>query len=400
MRPKQRDNRRPAGFRPALDLRPLSLAKDQANYPLFTGEGTENPNNMKTLVAKLKAEPYGSGSMLDPFKEFLQRFWNRVEATADLEVGCNADFTSTIGANSGRTVTFGTATISKLAVEPPWGYADADAGRRLNAWIEPLALSTGLLGAIGIIRACRADSVWRSRSGGSSVKGGPTLWCSTAWPILVKAVHTHMVDNRLYQYQWRDVARRARCLYGEFFNLHGELHRAGSKPEQQEKVTGPLKKQIAAIEAFFDAAFHNKTENMAPFGGRFVVTAKQHPDRLEWSRDFDSFRWTDVSSTHPSGLPLAIMNYYALAIHPQTPGSRPPGFWVSNWFRCAAGRCVRTHVDKKGNCVRQKQDAMPFYAREWKMYICLTQECGAALRVGMALDALAARKDVKIIGRS
>ena len=49
-------------------------------------------------------------------------------------------------------------------------------------------------------------------------------WCSTAWPILVKAVHTHMVDKGLYE--WRDVARRARCLYGEFFNLHGELHTA------------------------------------------------------------------------------------------------------------------------------------------------------------------------------
>ena len=158
LKPKQRDNRRPAGFRPALDLRPLSLAKDQANYPLFTGEGTENPNNMKKLVAKLKAEPYGSGSMLDPFKEFLQRFWNRVEATADLEVGCNADFTSTIGANSGRTVTFGTATISKLAVEPPWGYADADAGRRLNAWIEPLALSTGLLGSVSCFLGHRVSS--------------------------------------------------------------------------------------------------------------------------------------------------------------------------------------------------------------------------------------------------
>ena len=43
-KPKQRANRRPAGFRPALALRPLSLAKDQENYRLFTGEQSENPD--------------------------------------------------------------------------------------------------------------------------------------------------------------------------------------------------------------------------------------------------------------------------------------------------------------------------------------------------------------------
>lgn len=60
----------------------------------------ENEERLLELDARELPHAKMAGDRVTPFMEFLQLFWNRVEATTDLEVGFNADFTSAIGANS------------------------------------------------------------------------------------------------------------------------------------------------------------------------------------------------------------------------------------------------------------------------------------------------------------
>ena len=200
---KQRDNKQPAGYSAPIGVKPRSLRTDLIAYPIFATNANEAPAAMKTFIDKLKR-----ASALAPFVEFLQTFWNWIEASADEPTGVSVDFTMAIGANSGRTVTFGVQTIAKLASAPVRGTPDADdAGRRLNGLIEQLAVDTGVLATLASIRDCAVGSYWRmERSYGEAKKGDPSSWCWTGWPVLIKAVHTYMVDNGLYA--WRNVARR------------------------------------------------------------------------------------------------------------------------------------------------------------------------------------------------
>ena len=166
-----------------------------------------------------------------------------------------------IGVNGGRTVAFGRRTIRKLA--DPKHIAEEDLGtteqsaacQRVNARFAEMTATTRITESIAEMRRCDEGSVWRSQKG--PTKGSPGQACFACWPVMFKAVHFDMMAEGLYT--WKDINRRARCLYGLYANLHGLLGEAHVTQQQQRVLVKENRDEMhRRAAAYMSRAFDNK----------------------------------------------------------------------------------------------------------------------------------------------